>query len=182
MTMQPDEYSLLGIAVVYAQRVEFAIYGLAAHFPNSADKLLKKRLASTTPEDFLRGDVSKLTITLGQLAKGFGPAIGLEEERLDRYIEDRNIVAHSFYRLFHMDIPGVTKRENPAEWLRLFIANSARLERDLRMLMYEIRVQGARASGDSDKLPNPREPDLIEREFQSVGAALLTGSAGSAEQ
>lgn len=170
--MEPDEYTLLGIAVIYAQRVEFVIYGLAAHFPNSADALIKKRLASTSPEDFLRGDVSKLTITLGQLGKGFAPALGLDPIQIDRYIADRNIVAHSFYRLFHMRISGALHMEDPKGWLRLFIANSVTLERDLRTLLHEIQVQ-AHAAGKMNTAPNPMDLLKIDADFKSISEALL---------
>lgn len=148
------------------------IYGLAAHFPQNADKLLKKRLESTTPEEFLRGDVSKLTITLGQLAKGFGPALGLNEAMIEQYIEDRNVVAHSFYRLFHMKIDGAEPRENPVQWLRHFIANSLVLERDLRKTLYQIRLSSALAAGRPDKKPDPSELEAIDAEFQTIGRAL----------
>lgn len=169
MAISEDEYPLLGVAVVLAQRVEFAIYGLAAHFPEQGDNLLKKRLSTTTPEEFLRGDVSKLTITLGQLAKGFAPALGLDPNLVESFVKDRNTVIHNYYRVFYMNIGGAAKpTQQPMQFLLSFIEQAARLELELSGLMFEIRVAAANAMGLPEKAPLPSEREGFDKRYAEL--------------
>ena len=88
------ECATIGAAVLAAQRIEFLLYGLIAHVKPE----LKGR-RPLTPESFLRGDVSDLRATLGQLAKAYGTKFLLSADDLETFIKNRNLIVHDYWRL-----------------------------------------------------------------------------------
>ena len=96
--------ALLGLALYGAQRVEFALYGIAAHASHTPAAQRERRFANLSGEKFLRGDPSELKATLGQLVTIFGDAFLIKTPDLIDFYERRNLIAHDFYRHFYMRI------------------------------------------------------------------------------
>lgn len=55
-----DEPRPLGIALLVAQGVEFALYDIASHLSHTGVAQKDKRLKNLTPETFLRGKEAEL--------------------------------------------------------------------------------------------------------------------------
>lgn len=85
-----DTYTLLGIAMISAQRVEFLTHGLVAHFKNIEKDNQFKRL---TPTIFLDNSIQSKKIrkqTLGQIFRILKQDERLSiNEKLDKYLEKR---------------------------------------------------------------------------------------------
>lgn len=111
----PDEMMLLGGAMLAAQKLEFALYGMAAHLKEKNGKF-----KSLTPEEFLRGDGSKTKATLGALVKAFGPKFYMEGDELTSLVNDRNLIAHDYWRMTKANIAGGRRLENPEDFLFQF--------------------------------------------------------------
>jgi hypothetical protein len=87
--------TLLGTAVLLAQKLEFALYGIVAHFSYLPEAQREKRFRELKPEAFLRGDPSDLKATLGQLVASFEKSLRLASNELDRLVKDRSLIAHN---------------------------------------------------------------------------------------
>ncbi|RXT52935.1 hypothetical protein B6S44_19540 [Bosea sp. Tri-44] len=120
-----EDYPLLGLALVVAQRVEFALYGLASHIAHSPEGQKERRFRDLTPEKFLRGDPSELKATLGQLVEAFGDALFIRTPDLVTFYQDRNFIAHDYYRAFGMSVGGHPQRQGGREFLLKFIERAA---------------------------------------------------------
>lgn len=169
-----EELKLLGLSSLCAQRVEFVIYGLAVHFPGSANAADRKRISKTSPEDFFRGDPADLKITLGQLSKAMGSALGIDPERLNQFVEDRNLIAHNFFRTFHAEIAGVSNRLDQHAFLRKFILDAVSLEHALISLVHEIRRVAAENPAQSHLHPTLEEIGKFEDYYGRILAAAQT--------
>ncbi|MEY4520305.1 MAG: hypothetical protein RLZZ499_2905 [Cyanobacteriota bacterium] len=94
-----DEYILLGAAIISAQKLEFALYGIVSHLSHLPEARKEKRFRELTPEEFLRGDMEDLKATLGQISTAFGDTLLMSNEELNQFIKDRNLIAHNYWRL-----------------------------------------------------------------------------------
>ena len=88
----------IGGAVMASQRVEFLLYGLAAHVKDEI-KDKNRRFRGLTPETFLRGNLADLRGTLGQLVEAFGSKFLLTTGELEQFVQDRNLIVHNYWRL-----------------------------------------------------------------------------------
>ncbi len=122
-----DEYMLLGACLEETQKIEYELYGIAAHISKGLqDKPLFKSL---TPEDFLRGDLSSQKATLGQLKNALGDILKIKSSELDDFVSKRNILVHNFWRYGNCKVPDDYKIENPKEFLLEFFKESQKWNR-----------------------------------------------------
>ncbi|KGE22243.1 hypothetical protein [Leptospira interrogans] len=110
------ECTLLGLALLMAQKVEFALYGIVAHI-----SIKDKKFKNLTPETFLRGDLSNLKATLGQLKNYAGEKLLLSSNDLQDFVDKRNLIVHNYWRLTKANIKNGEKLPNPEQFLRNFI-------------------------------------------------------------
>ena len=78
-----NTYTLLGIALYRTQKLELILYGLAAHYSHIPAVQKEKRFRELDPETFLRGDLSGLKSTPGQICKAFGANFHIDGPFLD---------------------------------------------------------------------------------------------------
>ena len=100
-----QECALVGAAIIAAQRVEFLLYGVISHLAGLPEHQ-NSRFRTLDPEKFLRGDAKDLKATLGQLVEWFGDKLLLTTEDLDKFVKDRNLIAHNYFRLTKARIKG----------------------------------------------------------------------------
>ena len=144
------ESAMIGAAILAAQRVEFVLYGLVAHVRDDL-KQGDRRFDGLTPETFLRGDVSEMRATLGQLARAYGDAFLLSADDLTAFVKKRNLIAHDYWRLAKAHIRDAEKLQDPMGFVQGFLADCQRWERILRGLLANFRRAAARNVGDEDK-------------------------------
>lgn len=154
----PDEMMLLGGAMLAAQQLEFALYGMVAHLKEKAGKF-----KDLTPEEFLRGDGSKTKATLGALVKAFGPTFYMDGDELASLVNDRNLIAHDYWRMTKAKITGGRKLENPENFLFQF---TIRCEKWIRL------CQGWVALATRSLAESEESLDGFERTRQSECNAL----------
>ncbi|EMO80419.1 hypothetical protein [Leptospira kirschneri] len=131
------ECTLLGLSLLMAQKVEFALYGIVAHI-----SIKDKKFKNLTPETFLRGDLSNLKATLGQLKNYAGGKLLLSSNELQDFVDKRNLIVHNYWRLTKANIKNAEKLLNPEQFLRNFIDDCQRwtniLNGYIKMLMQSI--------------------------------------------
>lgn len=139
------EMTLLGAAVYQAQKIEFALYGIASLITHLPEFKGNKKLRDLTPESFLRGDFRKLKATFGELKDHFAGRLVLSSPELNRFVTDRNLIVHNFFRQFHTthgdDRPG-----DPIDFLRDFLVRGATLQKvfeGLLVIMKEVAAEKA---------------------------------------
>ncbi len=137
------EMALLGTSIMLTQKFEFALYGMVAHCSHLPEAQQEKRFRDLTPEAFLRGDPSNLKATLGQLAAKFGEPLLLASNELDQLVEDRNLIAHSYWRTFHADIGGRDRRQDAELFLTGFISLVEHLLKVISGLLTRLRIEAA---------------------------------------
>ena len=140
----------VGGAVLAAQRVEFLLYGLIAHTKDEI-KNDDKRFQGLTPETFLRGDLADLRVTLGQLVEAFGGKFLLSTKELKKFVKDRNLIVHNYWRRARSDIAGGEPLEDPVGFVLLFLQQCERWEKILKGLLAYMRLYIARKRGDEQK-------------------------------
>ena len=155
------EYALIGAAVLGAQRIEFALYGVISHLAEHA-RSQDKRFKNLDPEKFLRGDMKDLKATLGQLIKAYGHQLLLTTEELSQFVEDRNLIMHNYWRLTKAHISGDDRLENPEDFLLQFVEKCRHWNRILQGLITLMRRQTAK------KLGKEREISLSAEELSSI--------------
>ncbi|WP_439366007.1 hypothetical protein ACNJYD_08775 [Bradyrhizobium sp. DASA03005] len=186
MTMTDDqdesEFQLLGLALYAAQRVEFTLYGLAAHAAHTPTAKKERRFRDLTPEKFLRGDASELKATLGQLVTTFGEAFLIRTPELISFYEDRNLLAHDYFRTFRTNIRGTPdRRQEGPEFLRDFIKRALYWETVLRGLLAEMMKSAAQKEGREAELAWTAEDFARIDLFREHVAKYLAGNGVSAE-
>jgi hypothetical protein len=150
---ESGDYHLIGLALVAAQRVEFLLYGIAAHAAHTPAARREKRFRELTPEKFLRGDTRQLKATLGQLVKTFGEAFLIETPELICFYEDRNILVHDFVRTFRMNIQGKPdRRQEGTQFLQGFLERAWYWENVLGGLLAEMTRVVAEKEGREAEL------------------------------
>ncbi len=155
------ECALIGAAVLDAQKVEFALYGVISHLAEHA-RSRDKRFKNLDPEKFLRGDVKDLKATLGQLIKAYGHQLLLTTEELSQFVEDRNLIMHSYWRLTKARLRGGSHLENPEEFLIQFAKKCRHWNKVLRGLIALMKRQTAK------KLSKEREITLSAEELSCI--------------
>ena len=141
------EMALLGTAVLLAQKFEFALYGIVAHLSHLPEAQQEKRSRDLKPEAFLRGDPSDLKATLGQLAARFGKPLLLTSKEFDRLVSDRNLIAHNYWRTFHLEIRGIERRRDAEAFLTEFISLADHLLKVISGLLTRLRIEAASKEG-----------------------------------
>lgn len=116
-----DEYVLIGAAILSAQKLEFALYGIVSHLSHLPEAQKEKRFRDLTPENFLRGNVEDLKATFGQLEAAFGKKLLISTSELKDFIRDRNLIAHNYWRLTKSNIKGGERLSDPELFLRSFL-------------------------------------------------------------
>ena len=132
------ECALVGAAILGAQKVEFALYGIAAHL-----NLQDKRVNKLDPEKFLRGDIKNIKMTLGTLVKFVGDKLLLSTDELDQFVDERNLIAHNYWRLTKAKIRDGRKLDNPEEFLIQFAAKCDYWEKVLSGLIALMKQKAA---------------------------------------
>ena len=145
------ECATVGGALLAAQRVEFLLYGLVAHIKPEL-KQTERQFRDLTPESFLRGDVSELRATPGQLARAYGCRFQRSTDELDAFVKSRDLIAHDYWRLSEARIRDGAELENPIDSLRGFIEDCQRWEEILRGLMAHMKLAVAQKIVKSKKL------------------------------
>ena len=132
------EATLLGLAMLGAQRVEFALYGAVSHLTILSDSK-RREFRTLTPEKFLRGNAEDCRATLGLLVREFGDSLLLTTEDLEKFVRNRNLIAHDFWRLAHTRIRGGRRLADPEAFLRQFLEDCLRWDRILQGLIATMR-------------------------------------------
>lgn len=154
----PDEMMVLGGAMLAAQQLEFSLYGMAAFLKEKSGKF-----KDLTPEEFLRGDGSKTKATLGALVKAFGPKFCMDGDELTSLVNDRNLIAHDYWRLTKANVAGGRKLENPENFLLQF---TIRCEKWIRLCQGWVAL-AVRSLAESDKKLNETET-IPQSEFNAL--------------
>ena len=172
-----SEFALVGMAILGAQRVEFLLYGLGSHLVYLPE-FQGKRFRDLDPEMFLRCDPKDLKETLGGLAREFGDRLLLNEEEIRQFVDHRNLIAHSYWRLTKTNIEGGHRLEDPLAFLAQFINQCAHWEKVLKGLLALARQSLATQRGEDMALSDD-EAESAEYYQQQVETYLRarTGSA-----
>lgn len=172
-----EELILLGCAILTAQKLEFAIYGLASHF-----KEKKSGYKDLTPEEFLRGDGTKTKATLGRLVKDFAPDLKIDDSELDQVVIDRNLIAHDYWRLRVAKIKGGRSLDDPEDFLRRFITRCEKWVAICQALIQLARISIAEKLDRKHEILDTPEAErnhrelikLIERKINDLSALPKT--------
>jgi hypothetical protein len=161
LSLDVDELTWIGAAVIAAQRIEFGLYGIAAHCSHTSAAAKEKRFRALTPETFLRGDPAELKATLGQLIAVFGDEFLIRTADLDRFVDDRNIIIHSYWRSTHAGIHGSQKRISaPLEYLRHFVERSDRLLAVINGFLAHLMAAAAKREGRDFQITDNQRRDM----------------------
>ena len=158
------EATLLGLAMLGAQRVEFARYGAVSHLTILADSK-RREFRNLTPETFLRGDAEDCKATLGLLVQEFGDRLLLTTEDLEKFVRNRNLIAHDFWRLAYTRIREGRRLEGPEAFLRPFIEDCLRWDRILQGLIATMKQAVGAKTG--------REISLSDEELAGAYDAVV---------
>lgn len=169
-----EECKLLGASLIGAQKIEFTLYGIASHITHAYDGKKDRRIEELTPEKFLRGDLNELKMTLGQLEKSFGHALLLDTEELAKFVEDRNLIAHNYWRLTKTNIKGSEKLQDPETFLREFLKRCSYWEGVVNGALWSIRKMALEQYDRSDEFePTIKQRDEITQYLKHVEKAVL---------
>lgn len=139
-----EEWTLLGASLIAAQKVEFVLYGIVSHVTHLPEGQKDKRFRNLTPEKFLRGSRNDLKATLGQLEATFGQRLLLSTDELTKFIQDRNLIAHNYWRLTRSKVKEAEKLENPEAFLRDFLERCEKWETVGKGLLYVLMEAAAK--------------------------------------
>ncbi|SKA16801.1 hypothetical protein SAMN05428963_10749 [Consotaella salsifontis] len=147
-----DEITLIGAAIYQAQKVEWALYGIASHVSHLPAAQRKKRFKQINPEAFLRDDPADFKATLGEITAVFGDAFLISSPELEEFVDDRNLIVHNFYRLFHANIRDGHRREDPVGFLQDFILRGQQWHSIVRGLLVCLQERAAEKEGRMEEL------------------------------
>lgn len=155
------EMTLLGYAVYVSQKIEFSLYGIVAHI----DPTIRtdKRFRELTGESFLWGDISALKATFGQLVKVSGDLVFIASDDLDRFVNDRNLLVHNYFRHFYTALSSSARSSAPIDFLKGFIDRGHAFLAILEGLLVCMREATAQKAGRLDEL-NFTETDLVKKQ------------------
>lgn len=171
-----SEVALVGMAIICAQRVEFLLYGLGSHLVYLPD-YRGRRFRDLDPEMFLRGNPSDLKETLGGLVQAFGDKLLLNEQEIRQFIDDRNLIAHNYWRLTKANLSGGDRLNNPREFLMRFIEKCGYWEKVLKGLLALARQEAATRKGE-DLVLRADEVDSAEY-YRQQAETYLQHKTGS---
>lgn len=107
--------------MMLAQKIEFLLYGICAHLSHTPEAKTDKRFKNISGEAFLRGNPSDYKVTMGQLLHIFGDKLLISGPEFDRFCDERNLIAHNYWRIFHAKIKGGVQRDDGIPFLADFI-------------------------------------------------------------
>ena len=168
-------YSLLGQALWLAQRIEYGLYGLAAHMPHLPEAKKDKRFANLTPDDFLSPDPAKKKLrkaTLGQIYDLFGDRLNLSGKEFDQFVAHRNLIVHDFWRETNPGRGGISI-PNPEQFLREFLNRAIRLDSAIQGLYAYSIEAAAEKEGRLDELKTTERDTKNKQEYASLVASNL---------
>ncbi len=143
-----DEMAYIGTATYIAQKVEFALYGIVAHLSHLPEAQSDRRFKNLSGEKFLRGDITELKITLGQMESVFGKRLLIDSNAFIQFCEDRNLIIHNYYRLFHTNIQNGSKLDiDSIDFLLDFINRGERWLSIVRGLVVVMKEAAAEKEG-----------------------------------
>ena len=140
--------------------MEFLLYGLASHLTHLPE-FQSRRYESLNAETFLRGDLANQKATLGQLVRDFSDKLLITSEELGKFVEDRNLIAHNYWRLVHANIQGGQSMSDPRRFLQDFANRCAHWENVLRGFLALAKIVLAERSGTAVEISN-HERNCIE--------------------
>lgn len=147
------EMTLLGYAVFTAHKIEFALYGIISHLSHHPAAQKDKRLRELSGEKFLRGDASELKVTFGQLVNIFGDAVLIASSDLDKFIADRNLITHNYFRHFRTTFASTANRDAAAvEFLSDFLIRGQQFLQVVEGLLLVVLGAFAEKAGRVDEL------------------------------
>lgn len=147
-----DECALLGAAILSAQKFEFALYEIISHLSYLPEAQRERRFRDLTPERFLRGSVDDLKATLGQLETVFGEKLLISTNDLKKFIKDRNLIAHNYWRLTKANVKNAEKLDDPEKFLRDFLMRCDQWAGVIRGLLYVFMKAAAEKEGRLSEL------------------------------
>jgi hypothetical protein len=165
----PDEFMLIGAAIYQAQKIEWALYGIASHASHLQVAQCEKRFKQLTPEAFLRGDPAEFKATFGQIASVFGDSFLISGPELEQFIADRNLIVHDFYRLFYANIHNGHRRDDPVGFLKDFIRRGEFWLAIVRGFLVCLKEAAAKKEGRVKELAFT-EKDLVNKDAYQTHA------------
>ena len=138
---------LLGSAMIFAQRVEFILYGIVSHLSHLPEAKKEKRFRDLTPEKFLVGDRDALKATLGQLLEKFGDRLMINSPDINEFCDKRNTIAHNYVREFRLGSRGKPPRKDGVDFLVDFVLQARKVESVLQGLMLSLMEAAAKMEG-----------------------------------
>ena len=167
MGISETELLLLGGVVYSAQRLEFALYGIASHATHTDVAKKDGNFKDLTPEQFLRGDLAKQKATLGKLVHVFGDAFLIKTKALEELIEDRNLILHNYSRIFVSPPEGVERQTNGEEFLQDFIKRALHFTKVVKGFLFLMMEAAAKKEGRTD--------EVVRTEYMNDAIAVYYG-------
>lgn len=90
--------------------------------------------------------------TLGQIEKAFGEKLSISSAELTEFIDNRNLIAHNYYRLTRKGITGSKQLQNPEEFLRDFLKQCGYWESVLFGLLNLLMLAASRKVGRENEI------------------------------
>lgn len=138
-----DECALLGAAILSAQKLDFALYGIVSHLSHLPEAQKEKRFRNLTPEKFLRGNAEDLRATFGQLETAFVEKLLISTDELKKFISDRNLIAHNYWRLTKSNVKDGDRLSDPEAFLKEFLVRCDQWAGIIRGLLYVLMEAAA---------------------------------------
>ena len=160
-----DEAALVGGCLLCAQKLEFTLYGIVSHLSHLDEAKKEKRFRELTPEAFLRGSVSELKSTFGQIEKVFGNKLMLSSKELDSFLENRNTLVHNYWRLTHTNIRDGESLSNPKDFLNKFLQDAKNLEQIFNGLLWVLEDAFAKKEGRLDEIEKTQGKELQKQSY-----------------
>ena len=169
----------MGKALLSAQKVEYALYGIASHLSHLDEAKKDKMFANLTAEDFLSDDPEKKKMrkaTLGRLYRVFGKRLFVSNIAFDTFLQERNFIVHEFFRslIKERDIEVHHKRLND------FIDLAAITEKAIKGLLSQLTEAAAHKEGRDDEFELQPE-DEVNRKYYEAFVALHMHANGEIE-
>ena len=117
-----SELTLLGSALLEAQKVEFGLYLVITQLTAKHSCEKEKKVLSITPEAFLKGSPKKLELALSLYEQAFGDKLPMNTNEIKDFVSHRNLISTNFWRVTGADVKGGEKLANPTAYLQGFIA------------------------------------------------------------
>ncbi len=118
---------------------------------------------------FLEGDPRHLKATLGQLVEVFGEQFLIKTSDFDKYVEDRNLICHNYWRLTRTENKGGGGRlENRLDFLRTFVERSDHLTKIIKGLYAHLMIAAAKKEGRESEI------DITDVKQQDMDAYLIS--------